>query len=498
MHLMPAIANLKKVERAGICLLGRAAWALAFGLALLATNANAQPFALQGVDTNDFRVTTFASGLNFPLGMTQLADHSLLVTVTDSGNFFASTGSILRLTDTNQDGVADDPGQVLYSGLSSGQTSLRLAGSLVLVTGQGTPVSILRMGATAASPLTSVGQVIINYPSGWIHKHSALGIRPTPGQTNSLELIFQVGADGNSTVSTRTAEMTHSNIPGATGILVGDSIHQITLLDDGTNVTATNLLQLASGVRNPAGFAFHPATGDLYFQDNGIDGLVDANEPLSADELNFIARTNFGQPHFFGFPTNYTLYRTNTFVGGAGIPPLIAFQPLPDPFTGHESEGANDITFAPPGFPDGLNTGVFIGFHGKFNYAGTNNEENPVVYADPASGDYFHFILGQQPGIGHWDGLLATRDSLFAADLSSAGDMFSGAGAGVIYQIRSLTNPPPQLNAKRSGTNLELSWDRGSLQEAEAITGPWNDVPGCFSPFVIQPAGPRRFYRAHY
>ncbi|PYJ87224.1 MAG: hypothetical protein DME22_02360, partial [Verrucomicrobia bacterium] len=79
---------------------------------------------------------------------------------------------------------------------------------------------------------------------------------------------------------------------------------------------------------------------------------MDPNEPLSADELNFIARTNIGGlTEYFGFPNNYTEYRTGRIVGGAGIQPLIAFQPLPDPFTGHESEGANDMVFAPPGFP---------------------------------------------------------------------------------------------------------------------------------------------------
>ena len=85
---------------------------------------------------------------------------------------------------------------------------------------------------------------------------------------------------------------------------------------------------------------------------------MDANEPLSADELNFIARTNIGLlTEYFGFPTNYTEYGTGRTVGGAGIQPRIAFQPIPDPFTGRESEGANDIVFAPPGFPDCLNTG---------------------------------------------------------------------------------------------------------------------------------------------
>ena len=274
----------------------------------------------------------------------------------------------------------------------------------------------------------------------------------------------------------------------------------LTITDHGTNVTATNLTRLASGLRNPAGFAFHPATGDLYFQDNGIDGLVDPNEPLSADELNFIARTDLGGlTEYFGFPTNYTAYRTGTRVGGAGIQPLIAFQPIPDPFTGHESEGADDIVFAPPGFPEGVNTGVFLGFHGRFNAGGTNNEENPVVYANPATGAYFHFIEGQQPGIGHLDGLLATRDSLFVADLVSSGDTGNGARAGVIYQITSLINPPAPTPVARSvGSQIEVTWDRGVLQETGDIAQSWADVADAFSPHLVQPAAPRRFYRTRY
>ena len=124
----------------------------------------------------------------------------------------------------------------------------------------------------------------------------------------------------------------------------------LTLIDGGNSVTATNLTRVASGLRNPAGFAFHPSTGDLYFVDNGIDGLVDPNEPLSADELNVIAAAGIGGKtvKFFGFPNSYTTYRTGKVVGGLGIQPLVAFQPQPDPLTGEESEGPNDIAFAPP------------------------------------------------------------------------------------------------------------------------------------------------------
>jgi len=153
----------------------------------------------------------------------------------------------------------------------------------------------------------------------------------------------------------------------------------------------------------------------------------------------------------------------------------------------------------PPGFPDGLNTGIFLGFHGRFNSGGTDNEENPVVYADPATGAYFHFIEGQQPGIGHLDGLLATRDSLFVADFVSTGDTGNGAGAGVIYQIKSLANPAaPTLSARSVGSQIELNWDRGVLQQAEEVTRSWNDVVDAFSPHRVQPAAPRRFYRTRF
>jgi glucose/arabinose dehydrogenase len=474
----------------------------AFGAFVCLRAAAGVPFTVQGpgINSNDFRVTIFANGLDFPLGMARLSDGSLLVGCCQGGNFFNSTGKLLRFADTNGDGIADGAGTVLYSGLPGSQTAVRVAGTLVFVTGQTQPITILRAGATPSSALKLVGQIGIRYPGSWEHPNSALTVRSTPGRTNAYDLLFQLGSDSNYAVTTQTASLTNSKIPGATGTLRGDSFYMITVEDRGTNVTATNLIQVASGLRNPAGFAFHPTTGDLYFQDNGIDGFVDPNEPTSADELNLITRTNVGAfVPYFGFPTNYTEYRTGKIIGGAGVQPLIAFQPLSDPFTGHESEGVNDIVFAPPGFPDGLNTGIFMGFHGRFNLGGTNNEENPVVYANPVSGAYFHFIEGQQPGIGHLDGLLATRDSLFVADLVSTGDTGNGSGAGIIYQIKSVANPtPPTLIARGAGTRTELTWDRGVLQESAEINGPWNDIAEAFSPYSISPSAPRRFYRTRY
>lgn len=136
---------------------------------------------------------------------------------------------------------------------------------------------MLRKSVSPGSPLTLAGRIGINYPGSWYHPNSALCLRKTPGRTNRHDLLFQLGSDSNFAVTTRTAGLTNDNIPGATGVLAGDAAFMLTIVDNGVNVTATNLTQIAAGLRNAAGFAFHPTTGDLCLQDNGIDGLVIAN-----------------------------------------------------------------------------------------------------------------------------------------------------------------------------------------------------------------------------
>ena len=106
-----------------------------------------------GVNSNDFRVTTFASRLDFPLGMAKLSDGSLLVAINQGANFFTGTVKLLRFVDTNDDGVADGPGTALYLGLPSSQDAVRVAGNLILVTGQTKPITVLRAGASPATPL---------------------------------------------------------------------------------------------------------------------------------------------------------------------------------------------------------------------------------------------------------------------------------------------------------------------------------------------------------
>jgi len=130
----------------------------AVSLALLAVEARAQPFSVRGPGVNAaaFEVTIFASGLAFPSSMQQLADGSLIVlTTAPNGLWGQSDGRILRLVDTDGNGVADGPPQELASGLPGVATSLRIAGELVFVSAQergSEGIHVLRTGATPDVP----------------------------------------------------------------------------------------------------------------------------------------------------------------------------------------------------------------------------------------------------------------------------------------------------------------------------------------------------------
>ena len=99
------------------------------------------PFAVGGdpsVNPADFRVTTFASGLNYPKAMTTLSDGSLLVAVNNptagATSFYQSTGELLRFVHANGDGVADGPGQVLDNNLPGQITAIHQAGEFLVAT----------------------------------------------------------------------------------------------------------------------------------------------------------------------------------------------------------------------------------------------------------------------------------------------------------------------------------------------------------------------------
>src|SRR5437667_8419485 len=156
-------------------------------LSTLAANLiAAAPFQLATdprIDPSQFRVTTFASGLPYTTAMQRLSDGSLLVAVNDptGGRFYASTGKLLRLTDTNNDGVADDAGTYLNTNLPGSIVQMRHAGELLIVNSvaaAGTSINFFRRGATPTSLYSSIGWINFTLPANHTHPRYALAVRP--------------------------------------------------------------------------------------------------------------------------------------------------------------------------------------------------------------------------------------------------------------------------------------------------------------------------------
>lgn len=410
------------------------------------------PFTLGGdprVDPANFRVTTFAEGLAMPVGMTELSDGSILYGASiDHGGgtpFYGgsrSTFQLRRLVDSDGDGVADNgTGDLLFSGTDGdgwgGVNAIVQAGELVIVDSLNFEsevgyLHVLRKGANPGDALTHVGQLTLNYPTDPLHMNHGLAVRQT--DERAYEVFFNIGAHGDR-VNSSPGGISASGL--TSGTLDADSIYSVAL-DDLASTGApslSNLTRIASGLRNVAGMAFHPDTGDLYFSDNGI------NNTQSAEELNRLAADDIGgDVEFYGFATDYIAYPSGERVvdGAEGIQPLAAFLPL----DGAKSEGPNQLVFTPAGFP-GLGNGILLGFHGVYAAGGTDNDENPVVFYDLATGDYFHLIGPGIEGVGHLVGLLDTADSIFLADMTPTGSFFRPPGRhnGVIYQIQAIPEP---------------------------------------------------------
>ncbi len=90
------------------------------------------------------------------------------------------------------------------------------------------------------------------------------------------------------------------------------------------NPDGSGLEVVADGVRNSVGFDWHPKTGELWFTDNGADGMGDDTPP---DELNRVktAGQHFGYPYFGGKATKLAGYEDKKPMGEV-TPAEIEFQ----------------------------------------------------------------------------------------------------------------------------------------------------------------------------
>jgi len=151
-----------------------------------------------------------------------------------------------------------------------------------------------------------------------------------------------------------------------------------------------------------------------------------------------------------------------------------------------------DITNAPMGDPYYLNDtfSVYIQKEGEtertllFENYGSDRD---LFVVDP--------VLG--PMLPNLDKLIVLGNS---ATYSAVFDDFylskSGYNATVPRPYGS-TAQPGSLEIRWNGSQLEIRWSAGILQEADAITGSWSDVTGANPPsYLVTPSGSAKFYRA--
>ncbi len=123
------------------------------------------------------------------------------------------------------------------------------------------------------------------------------------------------------------------------------------------NADGSGLEVFARGVRNTVGFDWRPATGELWFTDNGRDWMGD-NEP--PDELNRAPKAGL----HFGFPYVHGKDLPDPIYGKKGIPP--AFTP-PARELGPHVAALGMRFYVGEMFPPAYRGQVFIAEHGSWN-----------------------------------------------------------------------------------------------------------------------------------
>ncbi len=225
-----------------------------------------------------FNVNLFAEGLSGPRSLALAPDGAVFVTLPNDGE-------IVRLVDTDGDGVADASSTVL-SGLSF-PFGLAFRGDTMYFAEQ---TAVQRLDPGATTPVT----LIPNLPEGG-HVTRTIVFGPPPDDL----LYLAIGSSCN---------------------VCDDALPRAAVTR--YNLDGSNPHTFATGLRNSVGLAFHPTTGELWANNNDRDELDDDVPP---EHLNILR-----DGKWYGWPQCYLPGQANPEYPDAdcsGVePPAITFQ----------------------------------------------------------------------------------------------------------------------------------------------------------------------------
>ena len=178
----------------------------------------------------------------------------------------------------------------------------------------------------------------------------------------------------------------------------------------------------ADGLRNPVGFDFDPATGDLWTNDNQVDGMGDDIPP---GELNHVteAGQNFGFPWYGGGHTRTVEYKDSE-------PPADAVFPVVE--TVAHAADLGILFYTGNKFPAKYKKGVFTAQHGSWNRTvpvGARVLFTPLN-DDGTAGEQEEFAAGWLTGDGEYIGRPVALSQLRDGSILVSDDF-----AGAVYRI---------------------------------------------------------------
>jgi glucose/arabinose dehydrogenase len=302
-----------------------------------------------------FEVQRFAAGLDHPRWLHVLPNGDVLVAETAgpprsgggirgwamrrvlsrAGAGVPSANRITLLRDADGDGVAE-----LQTPFATGLNSpfgMALVGDRLYVANTDAVVRLpYRTGATRAE---GPAEPVAPLPAGPINHHWTKNLIRTPESASALRLYVTVGSNSN---------------VGEKGIEQERGRALILELDPATG----RLREFATGLRNPNGLAWHPATRVLWTVVNERDELGD---DLVPDYL-----TSVSEGAFYGWPYSYYGQHIDPRVERQA-PELVARASVPDYGLGSHTAPLGlafyDGELLAPRYAEG----AFVGLHGSWN-----------------------------------------------------------------------------------------------------------------------------------
>ncbi|HEY9216709.1 MAG TPA: sorbosone dehydrogenase family protein [Phenylobacterium sp.] len=315
-----------------------------------------------------FVVTPFAAGLAHPRWIYVLPNGDVLVAQSSSephkpkgfrdwiaqrvqknaGALMESPNNIILLRDADGDGIAEVR-DTFAQGLQR-PTGMALLGQTLFVANDN---ALVRLPYTQGQTRIDGAAVkVVDLPSG-INHHWVKNVVAAP---DGSKLYVSVGSNSNIAENGFPAEEDRA------------AIHQL-------NPDGSGMRLFASGLRNPNGMDFEPATGALWTAVNERDEL---GNDLVPDYM-----TSVREGAFYGWPYSYYGQNVDERVQPQK-PDLVARAIPPDYALGPHTASLGLTFYRGTAFPARYQGGVFIGQHGSWNRSPLNGYR--VVFVPFASG----------------------------------------------------------------------------------------------------------------